>query len=485
LNFGNFGGLSDEAKRQIADVTNTLNAQIKLLDSYSFTRATTSRSRGGSSSSKSSESDAAKAAEEAYKKRLEAFKNFVDERERLEKRWVDKQKELGQLSNKDYIYIIQQRIERYKKYLQEVKKATWMNAEDRIELEKKYSEAIEDLQVDYLGYLEDKLNDDIEALKKTNEEKIKLIEEEADARIDALKKVENENDRIRTKEEYLKKRQEHLDDISYWEQRTGREAQEALKEAKKNLKELDEEWQQQLEDWSIEDQIKAIESERDAQIKAIQDAQEAQIQAWQDIYNQRVKLFAETGQIIYDNATIQSQKLYETYRKNFVAPLKSDLSKLNNTNTQSTQKKKEYTSYKIKYGDTLSGIASRFNTTISKIMAANPSIKNANKIYSGDTIKIPKFHSGGIFGGIGEEGLALLKKGEVVLNPTWSASLNRMMRYFDNLSTKNQTNITNGPTIEVSGNLVNITASVRNQTDIDNIGKKVEKILKDKFNIKK
>ena len=59
------------------------------------------------------------------------------------------------------------------------------------------------------------------------------------------------------------------------------------------------------------------------------------------------------------------------------------------------------------------------------------------------------------------------------------------MRYFDNLSTKNQTNITNGPTIEVSGNLVNITASVRNQTDIDNIGKKVEKILKDKFNIKK
>ena len=70
MNFGNFGGLSDEAKRQIADVTNTLNAQIKLLDSYSFTRATTSRSRGGSSSSKSSESDAAKAAEEAYKKRL-------------------------------------------------------------------------------------------------------------------------------------------------------------------------------------------------------------------------------------------------------------------------------------------------------------------------------------------------------------------------------------------------------------------------------
>ena len=207
-------------------------------------------SSGGSSRTSDTTSDTTKAEEEAYKERLNAFKAFISEKERLEKRWVDKQKELGLLSNQDYLYITEQRIERYKQYLEEVEKATWMSDEDRLALEKEYSEKIEDLQVDYLGYYKSKLDDDIAALKKANQEKIDLIKEEASERINALKKVEDENDRIRTKEEYEKRRLEHLEDISYWEQRTGREAQEALKEARKNLKELDEQWEQQMEDWS-------------------------------------------------------------------------------------------------------------------------------------------------------------------------------------------------------------------------------------------
>lgn len=59
------------------------------------------------------------------------------------------------------------------------------------------------------------------------------------------------------------------------------------------------------------------------------------------------------------------------------------------------------------------------------------------------------------------------------------------MKYFDNVTKGNTTNISNSPTIEVSGDLIKIEASVRNQNDIDNLGRKVEKILKDKFNIKK
>ena len=60
-----------------------------------------------------------------------------------------------------------------------------------------------------------------------------------------------------------------------------------------------------------------------------------------------------------------------------------------------------------------------------------------------------------------------------------------MMKYFDSVSSGNTTNISNGPSITVKGDLIKVEASVRNQSDIDNIGKKVEKILKDKFNIKK
>lgn len=48
------------------------------------------------------------------------------------------------------------------------------------------------------------------------------------------------------------------------------------------------------------------------------------------------------------------------------------------------------TQYKIKYGDTLSEIAVRFNTTTKALMALNSSIKDANKIYANQTIWLKK-----------------------------------------------------------------------------------------------
>ena len=45
--------------------------------------------------------------------------------------------------------------------------------------------------------------------------------------------------------------------------------------------------------------------------------------------------------------------------------------------------------YKVKSGDTLSQIAKRMGTTIKALMAANPNIKDANKIRVGQTIKTP------------------------------------------------------------------------------------------------
>ena len=50
----------------------------------------------------------------------------------------------------------------------------------------------------------------------------------------------------------------------------------------------------------------------------------------------------------------------------------------------------KYINYKIKSGDTLSKIAKAYGTTVAAIKAANPDkIKNVNKIYAGDIIKIP------------------------------------------------------------------------------------------------
>jgi GH24 family phage-related lysozyme (muramidase) len=44
--------------------------------------------------------------------------------------------------------------------------------------------------------------------------------------------------------------------------------------------------------------------------------------------------------------------------------------------------------YTVKKGDTLSGIAMKYKTSLSAIMKQNPSITNANKIYVGQRIKI-------------------------------------------------------------------------------------------------
>jgi LysM repeat protein len=47
-------------------------------------------------------------------------------------------------------------------------------------------------------------------------------------------------------------------------------------------------------------------------------------------------------------------------------------------------------SYVVKSGDTLGAIASRYDTTVQAILKANPQIKNANAIFVGQEIKIPK-----------------------------------------------------------------------------------------------
>ena len=454
------------------------------------------KSGGGSSSSTkkdTSAEDAEKARQKAYDESVDAFEDSIEERERLEERWVDRQAELGQLSNEDYLYITQQRIERYKKYLQEIENATWLSEEDKLRLKQKYTEKIEDLEVDYLGYLEKQLEDEIKAIEDANEEKIRLIEEEADAKIAALKKVEDERDRERETEDYQKERQSILDEIAYWEQRTGREAQENLARAKKDLEELDAEWEDTQEDWKTEDQIKQIEAERDAQIAAIKEAEKQEIESLKAVYDAKVKMYVETGDLIYEETVIQSESLYNAYKTNFIDPVSKELDNLNkkitaninsagtNSTSNESAKEQKYETYTIQKGDTLSKIAKKNGTTVEKILAANPYIKDKNKIYAGKTLQIPKFHEGGIVGGT-QEAFALLKPHEVILKPEWAAGINKLAK----MAKTGDVSIGGRSTVvEVKGDLVRIDAKINDKTDAEYLTRRIEKMLKDKFNIKK
>ena len=420
------------------------------------------KSSGGGSSKKGSSSKTSSKKEDEYKKRLEYFTSTLEKMEDKEEEWVKKQKELGTISNNDMIYITQQRIKKYEEYLKKIKKATWMNKEDRKKLEEEYTKKLKDLQLDYFDYLKGKLDDEIKAVEDAKNKKIKALEEETDKKIALLKKE-------RESEKDADKRKELLEDISYWEQRTGIEAVQKLAEAKAKLAEFD-------RDAQINAQIEALEAREKAQKESLERQAQNQIDTLQQEYDAKVKAFSESNKIIYDDSVIASKELYNAYKKNFVDPLKEELKNINKKNIN----------YTVKKGDTLKSIAKKYNTTVNKIKAANKDNKNIQKgkVKKGQKIKIPTFHSGGIFSGT-EEGLALLKKGEWVLKPEWSNSLNRMMKYFDNVTQGKTNGINNNSAIEVEGNLINIQATVRNQSDIDAIGQKVEKILKDKFNIKK
>ena len=221
------------------------------------------------------------------------------------------------------------------------------------------------------------------------------------------------------------------------------------------------------------------------EIERIENTAQKQIDVLQAQYDYKVKVFSESDKIIYENSTISARNLYNTYKTNFVDPLKKELNSINGSSNSSSSSSGSYKNYTVKRGDTLSAIAKKYKTTVSKIMAANKSIKNKNRIYTGQKLKIPKFHDGGIVGG-NKEGYALLKPNEVVLKTEWANSLNKMMKYFDGVTSKGQTPVVaGGNNIEVKGDLIKVEANIKDKNDVEYLSRKLEKMLKDKFNIKK
>ena len=48
-----------------------------------------------------------------------------------------------------------------------------------------------------------------------------------------------------------------------------------------------------------------------------------------------------------------------------------------------------YSYYTVKSGDTLSGIARKYDTTVTRLMTLNPQIEDKNVIHTGQIIKVP------------------------------------------------------------------------------------------------
>ena len=490
------GGVSAETFTKRANaISNAYKNIANNIAKINITSANYNPSKAISSGSKSATDEFEKQSDE----RIKIFKEEIDEYESLEKDWVDKYKELGLLSIDDQKFITQQRINRYKAYVEQAKRLTGISEEDRAELIKEYSSKVQEYELEYFDLVREKLDEQIDAFKKANEEKIQAIEDAADAEIEALQKVEDENDRIREKEEYERQRNELIygdQGIEYWRQRTGREAQQALLEAEKELEELDRDWNEKKEEWTLEDQIQEIEDARDAQISAIEEAQEKQIEAWEAAYQQQVQLYAQTGQIIYDSSVINAGYLYNAYMDNFVNPFQVSLQSISNSINSIGSAADNIVQKTNSAANTASQMIEDLNNAISQAQSNLNNLpfgfSNTPRINESGTtpnmlnmIKKPaKAHTGGKIQSQSTESLAILKKNEVVLTPEWAAGLDKLVAKINRGDTIN--NSDNSSNINVYGNMLNFDdVKLDNKKTTEELKNLIVKELKNIYNIKK
>lgn len=496
--------VSDRAKKEIDSIIADVNRQTAALNAVSLSAAKASSSASGA---------ATKTFKEQSEERVRIFKQEIDDLEALEKAWVNKYKKLELFSTSDLKYITHQRINRYNEYLNQINGLTGISEEDRTALIREYSSKRQELELEYFDLLKDQLDEQIDALEKANDEKIKSIEAAADAEIEALRKVEKENDRIRAKEEYEANRNKLLygdQGIEYWKQRTGREAQLALKEAQEELTELDKEWAEKKEEWTLEEQIEEIENARDAQIKAIEEAQERQIQGWKDAYQKQVELYAQTGQIIYDSSIISAQYLYQAYMDNFVQPFHAQIQNVVNSINSASAAADQVINKMSQIGGgggggsspriTTSSLDTRGSTSYNNTFVSSlgsstvkpiTNVTNAQSIGSNNLFEnitntvtswfkklVGRYHGGGKVATQAPEALAFVRPNEVVLKPEWAAGLDKLINMANNGN-----NIAN--THNLINNTINIDAELKDKLDMDYLAKRIKKVLKEEFNIKK
>lgn len=250
-------------------------------------------------------------------------------------------KSLESTLSKLYQEQLKQQQEAIKEQYENQKQAIEDRYDDEKEALKKALDDEKDARKEYwsdeLDNLKTSLNEQINTAKKVYEQKKKLTEKSHDnqqkslkalrdselanikatynAQIDALNKIKAARQAERDEEDYQNKRAELLEQISYYEQRTGTDAVEQLESLRKQLAELDRDRQRELEDDNIDNQIDSLEEERDSkteavknsynqQIEALKTAQEIEVNMYKETYDREVELLKKR----LDNETKEMEK---------------------------------------------------------------------------------------------------------------------------------------------------------------------------------
>ncbi len=175
--------------------------------------------------------------------------------------------------------------------------AWWDLQNEIVEIQSNFAETQEEITKNF------ELN--IEALEREKE----AIEDRYQAQIDALRDVEQENDRIRAKEEYYERLDEASKSLAEASARSGVEYREQEADIMEEISDINKDWNEQLEDWRIDDQIEQLESLRDAELEVID-----------RLIDALSALVDEVNELDADNLSYDNQALLESYKTDYMIP---------------------------------------------------------------------------------------------------------------------------------------------------------------------
>jgi len=367
-----------------------------------------------------------------YKENTESWKELNEE--------INKQ-ELNKL--KDDYSDARISLEQYIEGLKSLQRQYKENTESWLELAKEIKKSLIEQQNEYKSDYEKAydgvkklIDDEIEKINELKEATQKKYDDEIEAKQKANEETKKEITLLELKEKLENAKNEKNRKV--WNEALGTwqwvADETAINEAQKNL-----------DDFLFDEEIKKLEETRDTELEVLEErinGWEDYKEQWEDILNEyedtlNYKMMLEKlGADSEAKVLAQRLDVLKKFRDEYIK-IQEQITKIDNmstnevsgsTNPTTTNKndnnsndnsKKENSSYTVKKGDTLSGIAKQFATTWQKIYNMNKSIigGNPNLIIPGQKLTIPAYSNGGI---VDFTGLAMMHgsktRPEIVLN---------------------------------------------------------------------
>lgn len=171
-----------------------------------------------------------------------------------------------------------------------------------------------DIQERLFRLYQDEMKKQQDNIESAYKRRVELIDAEADRRIsrlqdqiDALDDDQQEDQRLRAKEDFEKRIADLQEQYRYHDLRTGKEHEQAKIDIERQIAEENRRWQQQLTDWERDDKKQSLQK----QIKDIKEQAEAEKKVWEQKYNDIKRQWDEWSES-FISAAINDPKWLET-----------------------------------------------------------------------------------------------------------------------------------------------------------------------------